>query len=571
MYIHIEDILVNDSMIARKLDKPVWMNIEGDVVKKEEDAYGCKVEIALERLDMAIVFDEVGCNLSQECDNAKGGQKYLTGVNDQAYFSCATKHSHFTVLGLTTLDGNPLMCVIIMSGKKADISIAEGIDWDQLDQEDGELNLDGDEFDFYNRYKGKGNIFPGGPECTYKGKKIPSLIAMTENGGINGEILLAIFKKLDSLDLYTDDRKNGQIPFVLIDGHQSRFDLDFLKYINEPKTKWNVCIGVPYGTALWQVGDSNQQNGRFKMLLTAKKKEMYQQRLNRFQQNMHLMRTDIVPLVNATWHKAFGDVLGNRKAIAERGWGPFNKNLLLHPLIRSNMTESNMRDEVTRGIFPSRVLRENQNVEYIDNGGHVSIKRISKKRKADESLNFNKGVVAKHVANTIMSECDRQTARERIKKLKTEGTTTRERVLAITKKMTAGKLVLDGGSFILDSSVYEQGERKKKLLWEAEARDRKKKDLEFMKTCYHADKIVARIGTMDVKKWRNMHLIKAYLRSLRVDGDPALPGKREALELRFLQWHDRTRFHLVPDEDTRQNFRRWKRAYEADGGGEKKK
>ena len=71
----------------------------------------------------------------------------------------------------------------------------------------------------------------------------------------------AIFERIDKLGLYAEERRQGLIPFALIDGHQSHFDLDFLKYINDPDSKWNVCIGVPYGTALWQVGDSNQQNG----------------------------------------------------------------------------------------------------------------------------------------------------------------------------------------------------------------------------------------------------------------------------------------------------------------------
>ena len=98
------------------------------------------------------------------------------------------------------------------------------------------------------------------------------MIAFTENGGVNGQILKAIFKRIDDLGLYLDERAQGLTPFALIDGHQSRFDLDFLKYINAEDTHWNVCIGVPYGTSLWQIGDSAQQNGRFKMLLTEKKK-----------------------------------------------------------------------------------------------------------------------------------------------------------------------------------------------------------------------------------------------------------------------------------------------------------
>jgi hypothetical protein len=46
-------------------------------------------------------------------------------------------------------------------------------------------------------------------------------------------------------------------PFVLLDGHQSRFDEVFLRYINDPAHKWVVAIGVPYGTHIWQVGDSS--------------------------------------------------------------------------------------------------------------------------------------------------------------------------------------------------------------------------------------------------------------------------------------------------------------------------
>ena len=54
MYKHIEDILCNDSKIARKLEKPLWMNIDRDIMEKEEDGYGCKVEIIMERPNMGI-------------------------------------------------------------------------------------------------------------------------------------------------------------------------------------------------------------------------------------------------------------------------------------------------------------------------------------------------------------------------------------------------------------------------------------------------------------------------------------------------------------------------------------
>ena len=71
------------------------------------------------------------------------------------------------------------------------------------------------------------------------------------------------------------DQKNNK-PFLLLDGHGSRLQMAFLKYINTPEDHWVVCLGVPYGTALWQVGDSKEQNGSFNMALTKAKQQLLQ-------------------------------------------------------------------------------------------------------------------------------------------------------------------------------------------------------------------------------------------------------------------------------------------------------
>lgn len=54
----------------------------------------------------------------------------------------------------------------------------------------------------------------------------------------------------------------------LLDGQGSCFGFDFLSYIIDKQHPWSVCIGVPYGTAIWQVGDSTEQNGMYKLSLT---------------------------------------------------------------------------------------------------------------------------------------------------------------------------------------------------------------------------------------------------------------------------------------------------------------
>lgn len=53
---------------------------------------------------------------------------------------------------------------------------------------------------------------------------------------------------VDSIGLFGDDCK---IPFILFNRHQSRLDIKFVRYMNDPETEWVVAIGVPQGTALW--------------------------------------------------------------------------------------------------------------------------------------------------------------------------------------------------------------------------------------------------------------------------------------------------------------------------------
>ena len=246
MYSHIEDILVDDSKIAKRFDEPAFMDKEVNIVNEEKDSFGCKVSIDIQRPGMCIVMDEVGCNLSQENDKSVGGQKYVCGKNDQPYQSVATKSNHFTCLGLTRLDGEALMCVVIIQGKRRDILVEVGIEWDLIKDINEVDNMTDEQFvSFFESNHGQDKPFPGGPSYNYKGTEIPCYVTFSEGGGINGSILTEIFRRLDELKIYETDRKEGMIPFVLLDCHQSRFELEFLEYINDDDHLWNVSIGVP--------------------------------------------------------------------------------------------------------------------------------------------------------------------------------------------------------------------------------------------------------------------------------------------------------------------------------------
>ena len=142
---------------------------------------------------------------------------------------------------------------------------------DVIDDEDplSEEHCDGEE-----------KWFPFGPSCNIHGKNVLCFVCSTENGSITSELLGNMLRHIDNCCVF--DRTGGVLPFLLLDGHGSRFELPFLEYINgvgEEGHKWRVCIGISYGTSFWQVGDSAKQNGSFKMAMVRAKMKLLQKRL----------------------------------------------------------------------------------------------------------------------------------------------------------------------------------------------------------------------------------------------------------------------------------------------------
>jgi hypothetical protein len=69
----------------------------------------------------------------------------------------------------------------------------------------------------------------------------------SENGtSITSEIITEIMPYMDAYEF----------SFLHVDGHGSRFVVDFLTDMNSENRKGFVSIGVPYETNLWQVTDS---------------------------------------------------------------------------------------------------------------------------------------------------------------------------------------------------------------------------------------------------------------------------------------------------------------------------
>jgi hypothetical protein len=151
-------------------------------------------------------------------------------------------------------------------------------------------------------------------------------VTNSENGGISSEILAKCFKRMDTLGRFprSPDLPN---PFVILDGHGSRLQLPFLNYISEESHQWHAILGLPNGASKWQVGNSKQQNGQMKRhLVLAKRKVTQEKRI--MCEPTKIDRTNIIPMINMATPYGFGNVVGNKTAIAERGWRPMNRACL---------------------------------------------------------------------------------------------------------------------------------------------------------------------------------------------------------------------------------------------------
>jgi hypothetical protein len=103
-----------------------------------------------------------------------------------------------------------------------------------------------------------------GATCIFEGNDVQCFVSCSENGSITSNLLAVMLKRMYDLTLFPRGDSLPD-PFLLHEGHGRRFDFPFLEYINNDQYKWITCIGKPYGTNKWQVGDSSQQNGSFKM------------------------------------------------------------------------------------------------------------------------------------------------------------------------------------------------------------------------------------------------------------------------------------------------------------------
>ena len=488
--------------------------------------------------DRCFVGDEVGGNISMKGDGHVGGKLFLTSPDSVAYDRVSVSEKRFTLIGLTALDGSPVMCILIIQGKTKDLSVETGIDIKVTPEGDSK---DGDTYFFKN--SGPGKYFPGPPTCRFRGKDIPALVRWNESGSITSEILVEALTTLDMMHVVPRD--DGIKPFLLLDGHGSRLELPFLRYINTPEDHWVVCLGVPYGTALWQVGDSKEQNGSFNIAFARAKADLLQYKIKKMTQDSSLRPTDLMPLINYAWSNSFARVTTNKKAIVERGWNPLNYNLLLNKELRATMTIAEKLSESNKVTLPYEFRPRHGNVA--DEGSSTNTSKSSNQTDTNKSsdssdrtcnsgassnstsnqqsssLNFSTGMSAECLTALVGAD-QLMEARERIKKAKSDGDDLSTR-LKNAKRITAGFCWKEGTNR-LGKTVFEVCKEKQKKKEQEQKEKKLKEEKTYLELKEKADAILASGKAIDKMSNKELSVI---LRSLKRNGDKRIPTKKQEM------------------------------------------
>ena len=383
---------------------------------------------------MVIFGDEVGTDVCQEEDGHIGGQTYVVPVGTRAEIKSSNKSSRWTTIGLTAATGEPVMCIIIFSGKEYDVLTRLGYDVRAKEPFDPKKP--------FSEQVGPGKAFSKPPTCLFQGKEVPALVTSTPTGSITSNILKSALKRLDDLNVY--ERKEGRpIPCLLLDAHDSRLQLPVLQYVNEKvkygpieRPRWRLCIGLPNATHDWQVGDSEEQNGNWKTSTTREKDAVINWK-TRHNFPPVIEQYDIIPIVNAAWEDSFADIEQNLKAIRARGWNPLNQALLKRPdMIRKSKTIS---------------LSASATQQDVSNNDDISPASF-------DSFNFEDGLAGKFTSDFLQFVSRKDTiinkSKERYEKAKLE-----KGRLDYAKKLSGGNM-FKAGHIVCDDEVLRMREYK---------------------------------------------------------------------------------------------------------------
>ena len=528
MYDVIYDEMV-DARIARKRDVEVFTDRKGNIVQ-ETERFGLRQDIHIEHPDYLLFADESGVTTNQKKDGHIGGQKVIGQRGITPQIMCCTNDHKFTILPFTSASGEAVCCVVIFKCQSEEVPQLwkTGVD---ITVENPARDENG-EIDFQMNFD-EGKYYPGGPKCHYKGKEIDCLTFASEGGGINGGILVEILKYFDGIDLFPCV-PGGPIPMLVVDGHQSRLDPLFIKYINDPGHKWKICFGVPYATVLWQVGDASEQNGKFKI-------EWYLAKghLMTFKFDLLLPRqlhaTDIIPLLNKVFHKSYDDVASNLKAVADRGWYPANRKLLEHPDLTDDTAKSLTVDAAETAIEDAS---ENSTT---DSTASSTPSQQNNSSTSFITLNIHSGLGATMLDRMINDRARNAGAKKAAEERKRRGGTALQN-LKEAKKLSTGILASNGVHSLSDPRFLEAYNAKRAEVQQKQEKTAVERRHKLKKRMEGVKKLREKYGHESTHRFASFNKDECgvYLQYKKQSAkDPRMPTDLADRRARCLEWMGR--------------------------------
>lgn len=236
-----------------------------------------------------LFVDETGSSTNMRKDKT-GGKKVIAEKGYSGTQQAISSNIRYTTMGFTAATGEPVMCVIIFtneSKKGIPGNWLTGIDITKIDTT---FEIPDDKEEFRKNRNRRYEVQVQRNRRTLLG----AILTTRWYYSFHSNCL----KIMDELDLFP--RENNKQPF----------NLDFLKYIRDDNHPWSVVIGLPYGTHLWQVGDSHAQNGNYKHYEQQFKDILFKEKISRHM-SLTLKPTDVVPIVNHAWERSFAVVKNN--------------------------------------------------------------------------------------------------------------------------------------------------------------------------------------------------------------------------------------------------------------------
>lgn len=534
---------------AVKFEPPVHMDVDGNVVEDESLAFGCPVSINIIHPNNVFCMDETGDNTHGKSDGKKGGEKFLCGKNQTPKLMTGSRDSHFTSVPFTNFCGDMVFLVVIFASKKMPRHWCAGDDpFAPYDK------------NVYSNNFGPGKRYPGLTLTREDGKEVPVFFAHSENGSMTGAILTQVFQRMDKEGIATrtfDENGNPtQYPIVILDGHSSRTDGGFLRYINQRDTKWLPVLGVPYGTSIWQVHDDKRQNGAFKGALVDAKNKYIRKKM-KHNLKPEIVPTDIVIILKDAVNNSFLRRDYTKKALSHRGWYPFNMSTLMDrdilPSAPDDVRQAMIAVMRSRGIDDAEIQvlpATDANLLNIVSG-HLSGREVAAEQIAETMLDLNANCATAVDIVTALGKSQRL-QEGRINHMQQSIPTSEELTETYHKapKLTPGTFFGQGdgalGPEVLEAFMRNQAEIDTKAA--AKAREEKRKRHKIL--CEY-QKIKPEMMSTDMSKWSKPNLLTA-IRCKKKAKEPFASGK-PLLTAQWISMRGRTTPNCSPvqsnDED----------------------